>query len=404
MMKKPLHHTNKRLKLRTLSLLLALTVLAAGCSQAAETPAADAEATAAAAKPAIKVEAISKHSMGEPREGIAEVNASVKLDLTAKTSGTVVTLLKKSGSLVKKGDIIARLDNRNAQLEKERALLALDSARNTKASAAAEFKANRQKMVNSIKQLEEQLKQQVRQEESVTEETRRNLDIAKQQLKDLDATNPVISHESSVESAKLSLETAELALEQYNIIAPASGLLADLKLQVGADVSPGAVIGSVHNMERVNLRANLTANAANLTRNKSEIVYYNASNEAAKSKAQIMHIGVLPDPNTRLYALEMEADNKDGLLQPGSRVHIQLTTPDEETVIAIPSLSIIRESNETYVYILDGSKAVKRNLTLGRINDTFQEVLTGLKVGEKLVVSGQQTLKDGQTLEASQLQ
>lgn len=403
MMKTPIRHTNKRFKLRTLSLLLALTVLAAGCSQAADTPAAEGDG-AAAEKPPIKVEAVGKHSMGEPREGIAEVSASVKLDLTAKTSGTVVSLLKKNGALVKKGDVIARLDDRNAQLERNRALLALDSAKNTKASAAAEFKANRQKLANSIKQLEDQLKQQVRQEEIVTEETRRNLDIAKQQLKDLDDANPVVSHESSVESAKLSLETAELALEQYNIVAPASGLLSDIKLQAGADVSPGAVIGSVHNMDKVALRANLTANAANLTRNKSEIVYYHPGDENTKKKAQIVHIGVLPDPNTRLYALELEADNKDGLLQPGSRVRIQLTTPEEETVIAIPSLSIIRENNETYVYVLDGGKAVKRNLTLGRINDTYQEVLTGLKAGEKLVVAGQQSLKDGQPLESAQLQ
>ncbi|WP_246628012.1 efflux RND transporter periplasmic adaptor subunit [Paenibacillus oenotherae] len=397
------HKTTKRLKLRTLSLLLALTVLAAGCSQAADKTEETAQ-SASTVKTMIKVEEVGKHSMGEPREGVAEVSASVKLDITAKTSGTIVSLIKKNGALVKKGDVIARLDARAAQLEKEKAVLALSSAKQSMAGAAAEFKANRLKMVNSIKQLEDQLKQQTRQDETVMEETKRNLDIARQQLAALDETSPVSSHESSVASAKLSLETAELALEQYNIVAPASGLLSDIKLQAGADVSPGTIVGSVHNTDKVSLKASLTAATADLARNKSDLIYYASGNESVQKKAQVVHIGALPDPTTRLYALELEADNGDGMLKAGSRVHIQLTTPEEEVVTAIPSLSIIREGDAAYVFVLSGGKAAKRTITLGRINDTFQEVLTGLKVGEQLVTSGQQSLKDGQAVEASQLE
>lgn len=75
---------------------------------------------------------------------------------------------------------------------------------------------------------------------------------------------------------------------------------------------------------------------------------------------------------------------------------VQLTTETEEQVVSIPTLSVIREESDTFVFVEQGDQYVKRKVKLGRISGEFQEVIDGVKDGEKLVISGQNTLKDGQ--------
>jgi multidrug efflux pump subunit AcrA (membrane-fusion protein) len=53
------------------------------------------------------------------------------------------------------------------------------------------------------------------------------------------------------------------------------------------------------------------------------------------------------------------------------------------------------------VFVQQGDHYEKRKVQLGRINGEYQEVTSGLKEGEQLVVSGQSTLKDGQKVDAA---
>ncbi|MGO4275430.1 efflux RND transporter periplasmic adaptor subunit, partial [Paenibacillus sp. TAF58] len=102
---------------------------------------------------------------------------------------------------------------------------------------------------------------------------------------------------------------------------------------------------------------------------------------------------------TKTYTLELEVPNSDHLLQPGNRFMVQLTTETEEQVVAIPTLSIIREESDTFVFVQQGELYQKRKVKLGRINGEYQEVIEGIKDGEKLVTAGQNTLKDGQKVD-----
>ncbi len=103
----------------------------------------------------------------------------------------------------------------------------------------------------------------------------------------------------------------------------------------------------------------------------------------------------------KTFTLELEVPNADGALQPGARVMVQLTSDAEQQVVAVPTLSIVREESATYVFVQQGDQYQKRQVKLGRINGSYQEVLEGVKEGDQLVVTGQHTLKDGQQADTS---
>lgn len=379
-------------------ILLMLTAVIAGCAAPAAAPVEEKQL-----QPSIKVEAVGRQSMGDPRGQVAQVSASVSLSIIAKASGEVVQIVKKNGDQVKEGDIIVQVDPINIQMEKERAESALRSAEQSLESSAKNEANSRTTLVNSIKSLEEQYREiaRVGGDESALEEAGRNLDAAKAQLSALDSTNSLAALEAQVESSKLSLEQAQMSLDDYAVKAPADGVLTDFDVQKGMTIGSGTELGFVQNVGKMSIKAELSETSAELARNKKELVYYNSDNPSVKKTAKIIYLAELPSASTRLYSLELEAVNTDKLLLPGDRVQVELTTAEEENVIAVPALSIVREGGDTFVYILNNNVAEKRVVELGRMNGTYQEVMAGLAEGEQIVVSGQHTLEDGQKIETA---
>ncbi|WP_256757525.1 efflux RND transporter periplasmic adaptor subunit [Cohnella sp. WQ 127256] len=388
-------------KVKYIALLIFFTVYIAGCSTSASN-ADEPLATSNQSKSFVKVEAIGKHSMGEPREQVAEVSAATAVDITADAGGLLLRLVKRNGDKVMAGDVIAVIDNKNAFIEKERAEAALKSAQSSLLSSSAELSARRLELNNTIDLMKDKLKLQSREgTEAELEETKRSLGVAMKQLEALQGTQATAALEANVETSRLVLEQAEKSWGNGQIKAPASGVLTDVKADAGMNIQAGGTFGVVQNTEKVKLKAQLTETAAQLARNKLELVFKDSKGDDKLRKAKVIYLSELPDVSTKLYPIELVVDNGDRSLKPGSRVQIQLTTPEEENVVAIPSISIIREGKETYTFLQNGSKAEKRRIVLGRVNGPYQEVLEGLKIGDQLIISGQHALTDGQTIETA---
>ncbi|GAA3409333.1 efflux RND transporter periplasmic adaptor subunit [Paenibacillus hodogayensis] len=396
------------------SLLLA-AALTAGCSA----PAGPAPAATETEQGAVKVETIAKRSMGNPREQVASVNAIVQLEVMAKAEGKVWNVLKKNGDLVKEGDVIIRLDDKDALSQKEKAETSMRSAQQSLSKSADDFNSGKTDMENSVAKIEQQVKElekdynkarndfdagaitkrQLEQTETQVTNARRDLDAARQKLVTLNKSSSLAALQAQVDAARLSVQDANRALEEYDVKAPASGVLTDMNVTVGMTMPRGGKIGVVQQTERVKIKTDLSEATAKLAAGKPELVVYSSDNPGKQIKAKVTYLANLPDAATKLYPLELEADNADGYLKPGTRVQVQLTTPEEETVVAVPTLSIVREGGDAFLYVLKGDQAEKRKVKLGRLNGSFQEVLDGVKPDEKLIVSGQHRLKDGQKVE-----
>jgi HlyD family secretion protein len=107
----------------------------------------------------------------------------------------------------------------------------------------------------------------------------------------------------------------------------------------------------------------------------------------------------LIDPVTKAYELNVEFSNADMSLLPGTIVRVQLTDEQEQVVIAIPTRAIYQENGETFVFLVSGDLVEKRTIELGRLNEPLQEVLSGVKEKELLVISGNNQLKNNEKVQ-----
>ncbi|MCR8843614.1 efflux RND transporter periplasmic adaptor subunit [Paenibacillus sp. SC116] len=384
-------------------LILLCTAYIAGCS-ASSAPAPASAPVKENGPQQVKVEAVGKHSMGDPREQIAEVHASTQVEVRVESGGALVKLLKKSGEMVQTGEVIAKLESRNALIMKEKAKLALKSAELSLSTTKESVDDSRLQLTNAIRKLEEALKQQIRDGASETEieENQRELQAFLTKREALDRQKAVSIKEAEVETSKLELEQAEQTWNDGQIVSPANGILTDIKLAEGTNIQAGSILGVVQMTGTVKIKAHLTESAVKLVGSKKRLTFRDSSGNGAARTAKVDHLSDVPDAATRLYALELEAANTDHSLKPLSRVHLQLTTAAEETVVAVPSLSIVREGRAAFVFVLNGSKAEKREVQLGRVKGPYQEVISGIKTEEQLVVSGQHNIKAGEVVKVVQ--
>ncbi|SDE14366.1 RND family efflux transporter, MFP subunit [Paenibacillus sp. UNCCL117] len=404
-------------KSRLASVVLASAVLsavAAGCSVGGAGGSGAAEAQLQV-RP-VKLETVAKRSIGQPAEQVAEVIAQHVVDVLPKASGEVVEVFKQRGERVEKGDALLRLDSRDAESARSKSELALRSAQESLQKAKDDRANGRQDLADGVTRAETALRNaeeeqaklrndydagqatehQLQQAQQQVDNARMTLDSARSKLAASDNSNAIASVETQAESARLSYDDAVRALDHYTVRAPVSGLLTDFNVTAGQTVSPGGKLGQVQQVDPIRIKTELSEANYLLVKNKQELVYYTPGLPESKKTAAIAYLSPVMSAATKTYTLELEVANSDGALQPGQRVTVQLTSEAEEQVLAVPTLSLIREEAGAFLFVQQGDQYVKRAVKLGRINGAYQEVLEGIREGDQLVVTGQHTLKDGQ--------
>ena len=101
------------------------------------------------------------------------------------------------------------------------------------------------------------------------------------------------------------------------------------------------------------------------------------------------------DRATGTFRVEIAVDNADLALRPGMFTRVSLNVGQIETVM-VPALAVLKQvgSNERFVFVVENGNAVRKTVSVGRNIDDQQEILSGIKPGETLVVSGQHNLVD----------
>ncbi|MDO3675801.1 efflux RND transporter periplasmic adaptor subunit [Paenibacillus ehimensis] len=409
----------KALTLRVLAVLAAAALLAAGCSA----PGAKGEATVDLMldnRP-VKTEAVAKRKISDPREQVAEVVGMSAMDVIPKASGQITQVLKKRGDVVQAGEVLFRIDNREAESTLKKSQIKLKSSEQTLAKSVEDNANSRRNLQDEITKAEQKASEaekdynkmrndfdagqatqrQVEQAEQALNNARMDVQAQRNKLAALDKSNSLAEQQTEVESSRISLEEAQRSLENYDVKAPVSGVLTDFTVELGGTVSPNGKVGQVQQIDPIKLKVELSEPSYELVKNKQELAYYSPDNPADKGMAKITFLSNVMSAATKSYSLELEVQNADQKLKPGTRAVVQLTTEAEEQVAAVPTLSIVREESNSFVFVLQGDTVQKRKIKLGRISDAYQEVLEGVKEGEQIVTSGQHQLKDGQKVEVA---
>ena len=100
------------------------------------------------------------------------------------------------------------------------------------------------------------------------------------------------------------------------------------------------------------------------------------------------------DADSRTFKAKMNIKNPKNVLRPGMFVNAEITIAERSEVIVIPRDIVTTRNGQKIVFVVEKGAALQRQIETGLENRDEIEVVSGLKTGERLVVSGFETLRN----------
>lgn len=349
-------------------------------------------------------------------QGVVQPLKTIQLD--AIVGGYVTQKLVDGGNMVKSGDIILRLENQSLKLnflqsETEASRLVND-LQNTRQRLKVE-RFNLQKTLSDLDYQTAQAKDVFERNEKLVK-TNMVTDLEYQRTK-RDYERLVKQRSIEIESQKYQQENSELQIKQLegtlartqknvdlwrqtleNLVvkAPVTGLLSSINVEIGSNINQGQNIGQIDDMNGFKLRAEIDEHYISRI-----FTGLRASMEFNGSKHDLEIIKVYPEVRGGRFAVDMTyvAASPDGIRR-GQSSPVRLELGQSQKAVLLPVGGFFSDTGGNWVYVLeaDGKRAVKRNISLGRKNPNYYEVLDGLKPGDKVITSSYSHYGDKEVL------
>ncbi len=199
--------------------------------------------------------------------------------------------------------------------------------------------------------------------------------------------------------------------ENTRLLAPFSGVISGRYFEAGELYSGApntqagkAAVLSLVQIDRLKAMVALSEKYFPLVRNGMEVAVLTDIYKDKAYTGRVYRIHPTIDPMNRTFNVEVQIDNREGLLRPGMFCRVTFDL-DKEEAILLPSMAILKMqgSNERYLFVERSGIAERIGVTIGKRYDDDVEVFSDeLKTGDRVIVSGQSMLVDGVAVEVVQ--
>lgn len=185
------------------------------------------------------------------------------------------------------------------------------------------------------------------------------------------------------------------ALNNAVVTAPVDGIVSQVNVQVGNMATSAQAAVSLTNTRSVYSSLSIAENLVNrLT--KDQAVKVTVPSVSEKSLVgKIDNISPSSDPRTQLYPIKISMSNPEGLIKPGMFAKVELTTDEKADVLATKSEAVVLKNGKNIVYVVNGDKAVAKEVVTGLDTGVDIEILKGLNLHDKVIVKGQTLVDEG---------
>jgi membrane fusion protein (multidrug efflux system) len=119
------------------------------------------------------------------------------------------------------------------------------------------------------------------------------------------------------------------------------------------------------------------------------------ADDSIRFDGRIRQISEVVDTATGTVKVTVEATERPGVVRPGSFVSVHIVRESRAEAILVPREAVLRELQTAHVFVAGEETAEKREVVLGLEEGAVIEAISGLEVGERVIVAGQGGLKEG---------
>lgn len=294
---------------------------------------------------------VSPQNLTEDLRMVGNLLPDEEVDLTFETSGKIVEINFKEGTLVRKGDLLAKVNDKplQAQLSRYEAQLKLAQDRVYRQSTLLEKDAVSQEAF----------------EQARTELAMLNADI---------------------EIVKQNIALTELR-------APFDGIIGLRNISEGAYASPSVVVAKLTKISPLKIDMFVPERYADQIVPGTPLTFtVEGINEEFKASVYAKESEV--DSDTRMLSVRATYANPNGRLLPGRFIAAKIRMQDIPNAIAIPTEAIVPEMGVDKVFLYRGGKAKSVSVKTALRTDALIHIIEGIEVGDTIITSGTLQLRE----------
>jgi RND family efflux transporter MFP subunit len=291
-------------------------------------------------------------------------------ELTSGVEGRL-SWIAEAGTLVKTGDVIARLDPLPLQLQKAELDAQLQRAR-----LQADYFANEHQRLQNLQQSQS---------------------VSLLQLDKARSDHQLAQADADIIAARIAQLTDQLNRTQVK--APFAGVVAERLREAGGDVSRNTPLLRLQDIYQLEVRAYVPLQYLRYVQAGDAL-----SVSSAQQQANVAVSALIPaaDAQSQRAELRLKLGPVSANWLAGELVSVKVATRDAKAAVTVHRDALLLRSDGTYVVTVDDNNVAHRKAV--KVSDGNGEWITvdeGLKAGEKVVTRGAERLRDGQTVSQS---
>ena len=346
------------------------------------------------------------------------VQPMTTIQLSPQEGGIVEKILIEEGSPVKAGDAILILNNDNLDLqilnseaelaEKENILrntqIQMEQQKLDVRQNVLEYGTNVERLRRAYEQqkalYEDQL---IAREEYLKAEEDYNLALQKYNLMTERSRQDSLYRGTQIDRMEESLENMQLNMQMIrrrksNLIvkAPIDGELGLLDVVLGQSIAAGTKIGQINSVGTYKVEAQIDEHYIDRVVDGLEATF-----ERQGETYSTVIRKVYPEVRDGKFKADFKFDGEQpDNIRSGQTYYLNLQLGQPEEAVIIPRGTFYQKTGGKWIYVVnkEGTKAVKREIRIGRQNPQYYEVLEGLEPGERVITSGYDTYGDSDVL------
>ena len=329
---------------KTIILAFLIVMVVMGCSKKEETG----EKKEFLGSREVKVTTAEIADISSYIEFSGKISADEAINLKPAIGGKVIELLVQEGSVVKKGDLLAKLDDTQLQQAK----IQYD-----------------------------------------------NMDKNYRRMKELKKSGSIdgATFDEVETGYKIAKAAYEFMLENTHIQAPINGVITKRFRKEGEhyDAMMDPMLLRMINLEKVKAQIQVSDADVNLIK-KGQRVILKVNNLDVQFKGKVSFISPEADLMSGTFTVEVAVQNQNNFLRNNQFVRARILTSTSKDAIVVPQQAII---DGDHVFLIEVDKAVKKLVSLGLENEFNIEITEGLKAGDIVVILGNVGLSEGDKVE-----
>lgn len=334
-----------------------LLVAAAFLSKGGETPTSPEAAPTAAKIMPVLVAEVQPVTLRDILALPGSTEALRDVTMAAERAGRVEAIGPVEGDMVEEGEIVARIDMVKAEADLLKARSAYELAK---------------KQTSRRKEL-------------------RGKNLLSQE--ELDQSN------TGLESATSDLTQAQVNYDQGLIKSPIRGRINDLAVDPGEYVNVGQTVAEIVDVSRIRININVPELDVRYLSVGQRVEVSVDAYPSESWPGEVDFVAYKADEGTKTFPTRVVVDNADGRIRPGMLARVRLVRQVVENAVAAPLFAIVDKGGERILFVEENGVARARNIEIGIIAGDRVQILKGLKIGEKLIVSGQTGVEEGVPVE-----